>query len=278
MKNTLLIVTLILVTNSYSQGLISKLLNINATVELGVIPGHDVSLYDMSSYNPSPNKICNVYTNQVFYTGFRSELDITKYIFINGELISYELGTKTAFNFYPIRIDFKIGGGLRYKWFEIGVNHSCYHPLAPNVLEIPRPKIDVNENVFYTNIKRNDSLKFVAITSTIGFNTLPSHSISVYQTKEQNIVNIDKTYDIYYDAKFDILKYGFINCGSILSFTSEYKNKIDFNVGGGFQYGFIKIGYDYGSIDPATPGVDNFSLLKVNNYQHNFYIKAFVGK
>ena len=120
-----------------------KLFLLSSTVELGVIPGHDLSLFQVPDYQ------VNLNVAQTYYSDLQATLDIAKYGFVTSGVTAYSLLRRTDANFYPFRVDFQLGAGLRYKAFEAGWIHGCYHPIAPDEYAVPLPKIDAAQDRFY---------------------------------------------------------------------------------------------------------------------------------
>jgi hypothetical protein len=120
-----------------------KMISLVYSVELGLIPGHDVSMYVV----PKEQTMLNV--GLTLYADFNTELKITKYAFVSGGLQAFSLAKKNEANMYPIRMDYTMGAGLRYGVLEAGWRHECYHPIAPSVKIVPFPRIDSSKDIFY---------------------------------------------------------------------------------------------------------------------------------
>ena len=118
------------------------------SLELGVIPSHDLSLYDLSEAN---QKILNI--NTTYYADYEAKLSISKYFYIAGGMTAYMLN-ETATAFYPFRVDFQAGAGARYKAFEIGIAHGCYHPICPDETKLPLPNINSAQTRFFVKISK----------------------------------------------------------------------------------------------------------------------------
>jgi hypothetical protein len=120
-----------------------KIFALSSTIELGFIPGHDMSLFEIPDYQ------LHINIAQTYYFDYHAELDITKYAFIEGGITSFSIPYTGDASFYPIRVDYDLGAGLRYKCLEAGWRHGCFHPIAPNVSNMPLPKIDAHQDAFY---------------------------------------------------------------------------------------------------------------------------------
>lgn len=121
-----------------------KMLLLSYSLEMGFIPGHGISLFDVTSYQ----NYINISTS--YYTTFQAELEIHKIFFINNEITSYVFSEKFKFaRFYPIRVDYRFSTGFRYKKIELGYAHGCYHAVSPNVIISALPLIDASHSRYY---------------------------------------------------------------------------------------------------------------------------------
>jgi hypothetical protein len=152
MKKTIIFL-MIMCSMCFPQNHFLKSFNLESSIEFGMIPGHNLSLYKIPEYN------LNINISQTYYADLQERLDITKYAFISGGLTSYFLTWKTfQADFYPLRMDFNFGVGFKYKYLEIGYKHGCFHPIAPNIYAIPLPKIDASQDNFYIKATINNKL------------------------------------------------------------------------------------------------------------------------
>lgn len=119
----------------------------SGVLQFGIIPGHQMSLYNLNYMQECLN------VDQTIFVDYTARADVFKYGFLTGGFSSYSLAANKGLDFYPFRQDYTLGAGFQYKNFEIGYFHGCYHPIAPNVLEILPYKIDSGNDQFYIKIK-----------------------------------------------------------------------------------------------------------------------------
>ena len=122
-------------------------ITVSGVLQLGYMPGHTMSLYEI----PTDHQYIDVSHTWVF--DYQATARLFKIGFITGGMTSYSLSTSSIVEYYPIRMDFDIGAGLRYGPLEIGWFHGCYHPIAPNTEIIPLPRIDSGNDFFYVKVK-----------------------------------------------------------------------------------------------------------------------------
>ena len=113
---------------------------------LGVIPGHDLSLYETRDME----KMINV---SVTYTAeYNVRADILKYGFIGGGIDCFTW-TNSATSFVPFRADYDLSAGFQWHNYEAGWAHRCIHPLIERMTEIPLPTINYYQDLFYIKVK-----------------------------------------------------------------------------------------------------------------------------
>ena len=122
-------------------------ITVSGVLQLGYMPGHTISLYEI----PADHQYIDV--SHTWVCDYQATARIFKIGFIAGGMTAYSLSTSNITDYYPIRMDFSMGAGLRRGPWEIGWAHGCYHPIAPNVVTMPLPKIDSGNDMFYIKIK-----------------------------------------------------------------------------------------------------------------------------
>ena len=128
-------------------------LALSCNVELGYIPGHDLSLYSLEDTHKS---VLNI--DHTGYADFQAKLSITKYAEINGGITSFVFPVRDKVEGYPYRMDFNIGAELHYKNVSVGCEQRCYHPIAPNINTLPLPRLDSSNNRFYVKVTLGSTL------------------------------------------------------------------------------------------------------------------------
>lgn len=110
---------------------------LTSTFEGGIIPGHEVSLYEV----PDEQELLNV--KRSFYTDMQLKLDFGKLLYVTGGMTAYEWGMKKiSARYYPFRMDFLFGAGVRWHDLTFGYAHGCFHAVMPNVAIAYQGKID----------------------------------------------------------------------------------------------------------------------------------------
>ncbi|MDD5527942.1 MAG: hypothetical protein PHO56_03115 [Patescibacteria group bacterium] len=122
---------------------ITALLNaflISHALELGMIPNSDVSLYAIPYHQEY------LHTEESMYAEYSTKMTIAKIGFVTGGVTTYwwNYYSDQQKCGYPFRMDYKIGGGVKYKWITLGVDYGCYHPIAPREENVPLPRLDAN--------------------------------------------------------------------------------------------------------------------------------------
>ena len=120
---------------------------VSGVLQLGYMPGHTMSLYMI----PTDHQYIDV--SHTWVADYQATARLFKIGFITGGMTAYSLSTSNIIDYYPLRMDFDIGAGLRKGFWEIGWQHGCYHPIAPNVEIMPMPRIDSGSNFFYIKVK-----------------------------------------------------------------------------------------------------------------------------
>ena len=120
---------------------------VSGVLQLGYMPGHTMSLYQI----PDTHQFVDV--SHTWVADYQATARIFKIGFITGGMTSYSLSTVSAADYYPLRMDYDFSAGLRHGPWEIGRYHGCYHPIAPNCENMPLPKLDASQNLFYVKIK-----------------------------------------------------------------------------------------------------------------------------
>jgi hypothetical protein len=120
---------------------------VSGVLQLGYMPGHTMSLYAI----PTEHQYIDV--SHTWVADYQATARLFKIGFVTGGMTAYSLSTSNIVDYYPIRMDFDIGAGLRWKVWEVGWSHGCYHPIAPNVETMPTPRIDLGSDMFYIKVK-----------------------------------------------------------------------------------------------------------------------------
>jgi hypothetical protein len=124
-----------------------KTIILSMSLEGGLIPGHNVSMYPLSLDESYESPM--FYTSTTAYSGMSFSIDLAKYFYFSGNITTYQWAKKDEVNFYPFRLDFITGAGVKFKSISLGWTHGCYHPIAPNINIFPYGKIDSSyERVF----------------------------------------------------------------------------------------------------------------------------------
>jgi hypothetical protein len=109
-----------------------------------MIPGWSLSLFDIYANQHTLN------THISYYADMKFELKTLDVFYVSGGMTAYEWEIKDKAAFYPFRMDYELGMGIKYKKFEMGIAHGCFHPIAPNVAIFELGKIDAAVNrVFF---------------------------------------------------------------------------------------------------------------------------------
>jgi len=90
-------------------------------LELGYTPNMGVLQYKPFEYYDEP----------IFYTQLDCELLFFNHVFIGGGIRTYIVPSGSYFNYSPNTIVYDFKAGLRFKYFEAGINHRCFHPTFP---------------------------------------------------------------------------------------------------------------------------------------------------
>lgn len=122
------------------------------SLESGLIPGHDVSLYIV----PEHQELINVSITN--YVDMEFGLEAFKYFKFSGGMTSYAWPNKNRLEMYPFRMDYSLGASFHYKAFELGYGHGCFHTVIPNLDRSPLPKLDSGNDRFYINITMRKNL------------------------------------------------------------------------------------------------------------------------
>jgi hypothetical protein len=122
-------------------------ITVSGVLQLGYMPGHTMSLYTI----PTEHQYIDV--SHTWVADYQATARLFKIGFITGGMTAYSLSTSNIVDYYPLRMDFDIGAGLRRGPWEIGWHHGCFHPIAPNCETMPLPRIDAGQDLFYVKIK-----------------------------------------------------------------------------------------------------------------------------
>ena len=87
----------------------------------------DYNLY----YGINEKKYDLVDLDNAYYLEFGIDLYFLNRFFLKGSINSFFHKNKSKLSFYPDCDSYKIAAGIRYKGFEIGIEHFCFHPLFP---------------------------------------------------------------------------------------------------------------------------------------------------
>ncbi len=135
-----------------------KTLVLSFSLEAGLMPGHEVSLFTVPEGKSSIN------SEHTTYSDLKFKLDIGKYFYAFGGATSYQWPVRDQINFYPFRMDCIAGVGFKYKAFEAGWIRECFHPVMPNadLIEIshglPFGKIDSGDSRFFVKVECSKQL------------------------------------------------------------------------------------------------------------------------
>jgi hypothetical protein len=149
MKHTTMIfvvLSCILICTKNSHGVeISKNTHVWSNVYLGIVPGHQLSMYKI----PYQQEILDI--NQTFLSEFTLYINFHRYLTVFGGVSTYSFKNANILNFYPCRSDFRTGVKLNYKFVSFEYEHGCYHPMSPNCPEMPLPQVDASQDRFGIN-------------------------------------------------------------------------------------------------------------------------------
>ena len=121
-------------------------ITVSGVLQLGYMPGHTMSLYTI----PTEHQYIDV--SHTWVADYQATARLFKIGFITGGMTAYSLSTSNIVDYYPLRMDFDIGAGLRRGPWEIGWHHGCFHPIAPNCETMPLPRIDAGQDLFYVKV------------------------------------------------------------------------------------------------------------------------------
>lgn len=136
-----------MVLNKEALMLFLKTLFLTFSLEGGMIPGYDVTMFVV------PEKQTTLDIRRSWYSDMQCRLDIYKYFYIGGGITSYQWNIRSEANFYPFRLDYQLCAGVKYKNFELGYYNGCFHPIAPNTAIIPYGKIDTGHHRIFAKVK-----------------------------------------------------------------------------------------------------------------------------
>lgn len=123
-------------------------IKVSSEFMLGVIPGHQLSLYETRDME----QMINV---SVTYTAeYKLRADILRYGFIAGGIDCFTW-TNSATSFVPFRTDYDLSAGLQCGRYEIGLAHRCIHPLIERMSEFPLPAVNYYQDLFYIKVSFN---------------------------------------------------------------------------------------------------------------------------
>jgi hypothetical protein len=126
---------------------------LTSTFEGGIIPGHEVSLYEI----PDEQQELNV--KRSFYTDMQIKLDFGKLLYVSGGMTAYEWGMKKiSASYYPFRMDFLFGTGIHWGALTLGYAHGCFHPVMPNVAIAYQGKIDAGQDRIFVKAEISNKL------------------------------------------------------------------------------------------------------------------------
>jgi hypothetical protein len=126
---------------------------LTSTFEGGIIPGHEISLYEV----PDEQQQLNV--KRSFYTDMQLHLDFGKLFYISGGMTAYEWGMKkVSVEYYPFRMDFLFGMGVKWKTLTFGYAHGCFHAVMPNVAIAYQGKIDAGQDRVFVKAEISQKL------------------------------------------------------------------------------------------------------------------------
>jgi hypothetical protein len=122
---------------------------LSAFIQLGMMDGvatlYDSPLFNTIEYNP-------------MYATLGVEGDIG-HIFVKGSIRNVFLPFNQGNGFVPQQDVYQLGAGIRYKLFEIGWVHTCYHPVVPYMEYygfIVKPGTEGGSDDFYVRFNIGD--------------------------------------------------------------------------------------------------------------------------
>lgn len=113
---------------------------IYSILRLGLIPGHDLSMYLI----PDHQEWLNI--NTTYYIDYDIKINIHRYFEIHGGMTSFSFKTMDGLDFYPLRMDYKFGISLEYNCLSIQYDYGCFHPITPLCSSSPLPKLDAAQH------------------------------------------------------------------------------------------------------------------------------------
>jgi hypothetical protein len=119
---------------------------VSGVLQLGIIPGHTMAMYG------TVDNMVALDVQRTYFVDYQARAEVFKYGFLTGGFTSYSMPFLRGANFYPFRVDYTLGAGLRTKNLELGWAHGCFHPIAPNLAVYPLPKVDSGYDQFYVKV------------------------------------------------------------------------------------------------------------------------------
>ena len=122
-----------------------KALILSFAIESGFVSG---GLFNYSERSMEWKDIGSLYTTMESDVSFGPA-------YVGGEIISYFV-PKTLVNYSPFQITFIARAGLDFGNFQLGYEHSCFHPMQPYATVIGnemKPKYEGGYNKFFVRIE-----------------------------------------------------------------------------------------------------------------------------
>jgi len=99
-----------------------NILLLSASLECGVLQG---SAFNYNAMNPE----CYRFNDIAFYTNLHADVDY-KGIYLGGGMICY-LTPESITNYVPFQMTYIFETGYKNDVFQLGFEHSCFHPIQP---------------------------------------------------------------------------------------------------------------------------------------------------
>lgn len=103
----------------------------------------------------------NLQLNHAYQIEFKLDFYIKNIFFLKGSIKNIFHKEKNKLSFYPDCDEYTIACGIRYKKFEIGYEHMCFHPIFPysaNNQEVNNALLEGNYNKLYLNFELQTEL------------------------------------------------------------------------------------------------------------------------
>lgn len=131
-----------------------KSLILSFALEGGMIPGHEIAL--VNNFSLIEKSTLNI--KRSFYSDMKFAIDFGKYFYADGGITSYQWVHKGGTDFFPFRMDYQVGAGVKYKSLQIGYAHDCFHPVMPYMVIPAYEKLDVSYHRIFARIEIRKAL------------------------------------------------------------------------------------------------------------------------